>query len=835
MALVKLSYMIRRLQLAILLIFISNSIFSQVTGTVTDTENQLLPYVNIYTDDGLKGTTTNEEGAYELKLTQPGNYTLIYQFLGYESLRKKVKIESFPYRLDVILTSEITNLEEVRVNADENPADKIIRNAINNRKKNLAKIEQYTADYYSRGLWRIKNAPEKILGQEIGDLGGGLDSTRSGIIYLSETISEITYKAPDDFKEKILASKVSGNDNGFSLNSAQESDFTFYENTVDINAKIVSPIADYAFNYYDYRLEGVFYDDAGHLINKIRVIPKRPKDRVFFGTIYIVEDSWEIYGVELKTTGEALQFPPIEVLTFTQNFKASEDNKFWIKISQTVDFSFDMFGISGDGRFTAVYSNYNFNPDFVKNTFSREVLTFADAANKKDSLFWQRIRPVPLTSEELTDYIQKDSIQVLRKSKKYLDSVDAVSNKFVLSNVIFGYGYSNSYKKRNFRISSPLFGTHFNTVQGWNSSINLSFRQNQDENYGKYWRIFSSVNYGFSDERVRITGGFQKKFNNFSKPILTISGGIETTQINNTEPISERINDITSLFFERNYLKLYQRKFAEIAWQQEIFNGLQVFSDLSYQDRSALFNSTDQSWSNRNGVEYTSNNPLQPENFGSAPFENHHIFKFNLSGKFDFGQKYMSYPDAKFNIPSNKYPTLYLTYEKGFGSDVNEYDYDQLRASVTQEISLGNKGSFSYNLKAGTFLDEGNIAFLDYQHFNGNQTRIGNGNYLNKFHLLPYYDFSTNKNYLEGHIEHDFKGWILGKFPLINKLNYNLILGTHFLATKNNKTYSEFSVGIDNLGFGKYRLLRLDYAVSNFEGNRQGAFIFGLKFLGLLE
>jgi hypothetical protein len=106
---------------------------------------------------------------------------------------------------------------------------------------------------------------------------------------------------------------------------------------------------------------------------------------------------------------------------------------------------------------------------------------------------------------------------------------------------------------------------------------------------------------------------------------------------------------------------------------------------------------------------------------------------------------------------------------------------------------------------------------------------------LNKFHLLPYYDFSTNKNYFEGHIEQDFKGWILGKIPLLNKLNYNLILGTHFLATKNNKTYSEVSVGIDNLGFGKYRFLRLDYAISNFEGNRQGAFIFGLKFLGILE
>jgi hypothetical protein len=68
-----------------------------------------------------------------------------------------------------------------------------------------------------------------------------------------------------------------------------------------------------------------------------------------------------------------------------------------------------------------------------------------------------------------------------------------------------------------------------------------------------------------------------------------------------------------------------------------------------------------------------------------------------------------------------------------------------------------------------------------------------------------------------------------------NELNYNLILGAHFLSTQNNKPYSEYLVGIDNLGFGKYRLLRLDYVISNFDGSQEGAFIFGLKFLGMLD
>ena len=45
---------------------------------------------------------------------------------------------------------------------------------------------------------------------------------------------------------------------------------------------------DYAFNYYNYNLEGEFYDDEGHLIHKINIIPKRENDRVFSSESYII-------------------------------------------------------------------------------------------------------------------------------------------------------------------------------------------------------------------------------------------------------------------------------------------------------------------------------------------------------------------------------------------------------------------------------------------------------------------------------------------------------------------------------------------------------------------
>ena len=104
-------------------------------------------------------------------------------------------------------------------------------------------------------------------------------------------------------------------------------------------------------------------------------------------------------------------------------------------------------GFNGSGRFTAVYSDFDFNPNLDKNNFSREILSFKDNANKKDSLYWQEKRPVPLTDAEVKDYIKKDSIQLVRESQPYLDSVDQAENKFKLGDILGGYTYKNSFKK----------------------------------------------------------------------------------------------------------------------------------------------------------------------------------------------------------------------------------------------------------------------------------------------------------------------------------------------------------------------------------------------------
>ena len=103
---------------------------------------------------------------------------------------------------------------------------------------------------------------------------------------------------------------------------------------------------------------------------------------------------------------------------------------------------------------------------------------FEENANKKDSVYWNAYRPVPLTLEESNDYVKKDSLQTLRKSEKYLDSIDAKGNKFKIFDIITGYTYKKSMDKWSFNYAgiSDLASTSYNTVQGWNLNSGFSFR-----------------------------------------------------------------------------------------------------------------------------------------------------------------------------------------------------------------------------------------------------------------------------------------------------------------------------------------------------------------------
>jgi hypothetical protein len=820
--------------LLLLLLLCATKNYAQIQGSVSDEQGNPLPFVSIYLENSYKGTTSNDSGKYELGIKTPGTYTVIFQYLGYKTKKIKADIDKFPYTIDVALEEENIALREVVINKKSNPANGIIRKAIENKQENSEKTARYRADFYSRGIFRIKNAPKKVLGQKLDMFDDMLDSTRTGILYLSETVSKIVYQKPDKLKETIVASKVSGNDSGFSFNNAASVDFDFYENYLPFSVNVVSPIANNAFNYYKYKLEGTFFDDQRREINKIKVTPRRSLEPCMEGFIYIVDDSWAIYGVDLTIKGNQMQTQAVNFLRLKQNFSYNKNENIWIKNTQVLDFEAGILGIKVNGRFTYVYSNFEFAEKFDRKTFTSEVLSFENDANKKDDKFWNTIRPVPLTEEESTDYIKKGKLQAKKKSQQYLDSVDVKKNKFKVLDILTGYGYRNSFKNRSFNYDGIVLSLGFNTVQGYNTTTGFSYTVQNPEKR-TYTTIGTNFSYGVSEDRFRPSGYMTRKFNNMSGLLMTLSGGCSIEQFNPSNPISRIVNSFATTFFGNNYMKLYDRNFIKLNYQEEITNGVHLTANVEYNRRKQLFNNTNEALiQNNRGM--TSNNPLAPDDYTTPFFEIHNLAKASLVARFSFGQQYWSRPDGKYNIPNDRYPTLYLGYEKGFAGSEKHYEFGLVTGRITYDLDLGNKGILGMHVKGGKFSNAEGIAFMDYKHFNGNLTHIGQTErYLNSFNLLPYYSASTNDEYFEAHLEHNDNGYITNKIPLLNKLKSTLVLGFHNLAVPEHKPYSEASIGLANLGFGKFRVFRCDYIRAYQSGFLFDGVVFGLTFLNFLD
>lgn len=238
-----------------------------------------------------------------------------------------------------------------------------------------------------------------------------LDTNRNGILYLSESQSKFSYMKPDNIKEEMISSKTSGRNNAFSFNKASDMRINFYENLLLANTGLsarsfVSPIADNALFYYNYKLLGKS-EENGLTINKIEVSPKRKNDPVFRGTIYIADHTWRLMGTDLDLTKEA-GVNLIDTLNITQHF--IKVDKYYMPGNLKFQFNGNVLGFKFEGYFISFYSNYNINPKFDKNYFTSEILKITKAVNKKDSAYWANNRPIPLTEEERRDYIKKTAL-----------------------------------------------------------------------------------------------------------------------------------------------------------------------------------------------------------------------------------------------------------------------------------------------------------------------------------------------------------------------------------------------------------------------------------------
>jgi hypothetical protein len=787
-----------------LLLLLSFSTFTYaqailLKGTIKDNNGLAVPFASVYEKGTTRGTSANSEGEYQLKLSA-GQHTLIFKAIGFSQESKQIDLKA-PQTLDIILIPSVYELKDVIVQADaEDPAYEVIRNAIRKRKRHLTEVDQYTADVYIKGMQKLLSAPKKFLGRDIDDIGKqiGLDSNRKGILYLSESESRISFMQPNKLREEMISSKVSGSNRSFSFNRASDMKVNFYDNLIEIDGlsarPFISPISDNALFYYKYKLVGTSMEN-GEMVNKIEIIPRRNADPVFRGLIYILEDSWRIHSTDLYLTKQAnINF--VDTLNIRQEF-IPVNKKIWMPTSVRFDFTGGFFSFRFGGYFLALYKNYDFDANLNKKEFA-EILKITKEVNKKDSTYWKEARPIPLTIEEQLDYDKKQVLATKRESKTYLDSLDTVNNKFKPLGFIIGSGYNprNRFKKEYFRFGSLINSVYYNTVEGFGLNYQASYSKQIDSATNKYMSITGKLRYGFSSEKMY--GSFSGVIP-IKKARISYDIGSDVQDLNNLEPLSQLGNMINTLFYERNLLKVYERKFLNFSYGKSL-GSVQTSISTSWSNRRALLNTTDYKIRDVERKQFTSNDPLLPDS-NLPMFPENQALKINFSASYAFNSEYVTYPTGKFYLQS-KYPRLSVNYTKGIhgllGSDV---DYDLLTASLSKSgVKSGLVGSSSFWIGAGKFLNSKSIYFNDYKHFRGNRL-LGYSTDINSFLFLDYYKFSTPQSYFEAHLSHNFSGFLTNKLPYLRKLKLSEVIGFNYLSTPKVRNFTEGYAGLQYLNF----------------------------------
>ena len=719
-------------------------------------------------------------------------------------------------------------LSEVIVKKGEDPAYEIIRQAIKKRPYYQDQLDKFQCEVYTKGQLRLRDYPNKILGQTVNFEDG--DTSKRKMVYLSETIARYSVEKPNKAKVEVLSTKVSGQSDGFGLSAPQV--YSFYDNNVSIGNNnfsprgFISPISSNALNYYRYKYEGAFFED-GRQISRIQVIPKRKYEPLFSGYINIVEDEWRIHSLQLQLTKES-QMEILDTLRIEQLYIPFAGD-IWVVKSQVMYPSIKILGFDAYGSFVNIYSEFNIDPQFKKGYFDNTIIKYLDSSNKKTDTYWDKARPVPLQAEEIKDYERKDSLEQARKDPRYLDSLDRIQNKISFGNIFFtGINVNKRKTQSGYSFKSLLNAISYNTVEGLVIELSGNYNKRLDSALfsRKNFSLTPSVRYGFSNKHfnadLSASYTFGKKYFNS----LSIAGGRKVFQFNNADPVYVLGNTFSSLYYTRNYMKIYEAWFGRVGYSHELGDGLRWNSSLQYQDRLPLENTTNYKWRTVKERVFTSNYPTE---ILSENFRRHQAFVFSTGLSWQPGSRYIEFPDRKVSMGS-AYPVFTVNYTQAFknvfGSDVK---YSKWRFGISDDFSMKLAGSFNYRISVGGFISRDSVNIQDYTHYQGNKYLLAE-TYVSSFQLAAYYKYSNAERfYTTVHLEYHLDGFLTNKIPAFRKLNWFLVTGTNAFYVDKNNNYIEAFVGIENI----LKIIRIDFVQSWPFGNHPSTG-FRIGFRGLL-
>jgi Family of unknown function (DUF5686) len=394
----------------------------------------------------------------------------------------------------------------------------------------------------------------------------------------------------------------------------------------------------------------------------------------------------------------------------------------------------------------------------------------------------------------------KDSTVTDSKTKHY--------RKFGIGDLFFGGSYKLS-KKSYLTLSSWVTDINYNTVEGFASDLKLTYSRNllfsKEKKTAGNLKISGLTRYSVARETFTGKGEIDFTYNFKRRGKFQLDGGRYIQQMSLDYPIPMILNTITTLVFERNWMKIYERDYVRLRWHDQLSEGFRLSSFFEYAKRQPLQNLADYKvfdWKER---EFTSNNPENVEVTETA-FPAHTAATFSIAGEYKPLLQYGMKNGRKYLIDENS-PILKFQYRKG----LMDVDYDFLGIGVQHQLKVGIRSKIGYYLAGGAFLNKNKIYFPDFKHFNGNQIFVQFADPVSSFRLLDYYRFSTADKYAEGHAYIQFRKFLLTQFIYLRSFGWkeNLFVN-HLLTPKNN--YTEVGYALD----GILRLFRVE-AIAAFE------------------
>jgi hypothetical protein len=432
-------------------------------------------------------------------------------------------------------------------------------------------------------------------------------------------------------------------------------------------------------------------------------------------------------------------------------------------------------------------------------------------ANKKDSTYWANVRPIPLSDIEVRTLRTSDSIKLATSAKASNTDTTAFASresksKFIntLRQIGMGHVWSDTsgFSFTNGGLIN-LKNFSFNPVDGFIYGVNFRFSKSWKNNKSLF--VTPDVRYAFAREQLmwRINGSY--RFNGLKQKQIFFRTGMTSTDISNGGSINLLLNSESALFLKKNYLKVYDSRYATLGYRTEIVNGLYLELSTGFEKRTVLQNNTNFSFLNKSKI-YAEN---EPENSylisGSNPYN---ALRDQRHGDFITKVTYTPFQRYRINrgnkVPrGSDWPTFSLSWDHGINefSEMTEKirQYDAFRFEASKSKSIGAFSEFRWRIRAGGFLDNRSLPYYDFFHFNSQPILFLLDDYQDAFMLPAYYSLSTPELFGEAHIKYTTPYLLIKLLPVLSNTLMRENLSLSYLGSRYHKNYTEIGYSVSEI------------------------------------